>query len=78
MAAEVSILLETETQAKQLWEKTTFLSTDSVSKNHNIGAGIANNLGTKHNPIHAFCKSHTAGKGIDSELLKALRNHLDC
>ena len=77
MAAAVSIFMKTEIDAKKLWEKTTFLSTDSVSKNHHIGAGIADKLGTEHNPHHAFCKSHTAGEGIDTDLLKALKNNLE-
>ena len=77
MAAAVSVLLKTATEAKQLWEKTTFISTDSVSKNHHIGAGVAEEFDSEHIPIHAFCKSHTAGEGIDSELLKVLKTSLE-
>ena len=44
--------------AKMLWEKTTALMTDSVSKNLIIGEGVAENLQSLHVPIHFLCKSH--------------------
>jgi hypothetical protein len=44
--------------AKTLWEKTTSLMTDSVSKNLQIGEGVATEIESKHVPFHLLCKSH--------------------
>ena len=43
---------------KILWEKTTATMTDSVSKNHHIGDGVAEVLESNHIPISLLCKSH--------------------
>ena len=72
MAAAASILLNKDIEPDKLWINTHYLSTDSVSKNHSIGQGVADALGSSHVPIHSFCKSHTAGEGIDAELIKTL------
>ena len=45
--------------AKQLWEKTTVIMTDSVEKNLKIEDGIADALGSSYKPIHTLCKAHT-------------------
>ena len=45
--------------AKILWEKTTALMTDSVSKNLGIENGVAEYFGSTHLPYHLLCKSHT-------------------
>ena len=44
--------------AKMLWEKTTALMTDSVSKNLNIGEGVAECLLSTYVPYHLLCKAH--------------------
>ena len=43
---------------KTLWEKTTSLMTDSVSKNLQIGEGVAKEIESRHVPFHLLCKSH--------------------
>ena len=81
IAAAGSVLLKTEVSAIQLWNKITFLSTDSVSKNHHIGGMISRILDKEvqlvHEPIHTFCKSHTAGEGIDEKLINVLQEKLE-
>ena len=44
--------------AKLLWEKTTSIMTDSVTKNLYIGDGVAEVLQSSHIPYHLLCKSH--------------------
>ena len=44
--------------AKMLWEKTTAIMTDSVSKNLKIGEGAAKILQSLYVPYHLLCKSH--------------------
>ena len=44
--------------AKLLWEKTTSIMTDSVSKNLQRGDGVAEVLQSSHIPYHLLCKSH--------------------
>ena len=43
--------------AKLLWEKTTSIMADSVSKNLQIGDGVAKVLQSSHIPYHLPCKS---------------------
>ena len=43
--------------AKLLWEKTMLVVTDSVSKNLQIGDGVAEVLQLRHTLYH-LCKSH--------------------
>ena len=45
--------------AKELWEKTTVIMTDSVERNLKIEDGIAVCLGSTYKPIHTLCKAHT-------------------
>ena len=54
-----------------LWEKTTTIITDSVSKNHKIGEGTAEALQSAHVQYHLFCKSHTV-EGFDRSNLSVL------
>ena len=44
--------------AKLLWENTTSIMTDSVSKNLYIGDGVAEVLQSSHIPYHLLCKPH--------------------
>ena len=53
-----TILSETSGTAKDLWEKTTAIMTDSVSKNLKIEDGVAETLHSDHKPYHLLCKSH--------------------
>ena len=88
IASAVSIILKNTVVPTIIWEKTTFVSTDAVSKNHYIGEGVAEKLGCSHVQVHVLCKSHTAGEGVDTELIKVLikrvelplklRTHLEC
>ena len=57
--------------AKMLWEKTTAIMTDSVSKNHKISEGTAEALQSAHVPYHLLCKSHTV-EGFDWSILSVL------
>ena len=57
--------------AKVLWEKTTALMTDSVTKNLKIGEGAAEKFGSSHVPYHLLCKSHTV-EGFDRSNLAGL------
>ena len=45
--------------AKDLWEKTLTIMTDSVEKNLHIEKGIAKELKSNHVPYHFLCKAHT-------------------
>ena len=45
--------------AKDLWEKTLIIMTDSVEKNLHIEKGIAKELKSNHVPYHFLCKAHT-------------------
>ena len=58
----------------ELWDQTTALMTDAVSKNHKVEEGVSAALGTQHVPHHLFCKSHTVGgvEGLDKSNIKAL------
>ena len=47
------------TTAKDLWEKTLIIMTDSVQKNLHIEKGIAKELISNHVPYHFLCKAHT-------------------
>ena len=76
IALATSIKRGEDVSAKMVWEKVTFISTDSVSKNHFIGEGVAERLQSKHVPIHVLCKSHTV-EGIDRASLKVLTNYLE-
>ena len=76
VALASSIESKSEITAKMLWEKVTFLSTDSVSKNHFIGEGVAERLHSSHVPIHVLCKSHTV-EGLDRASLKVFTNSLE-
>ena len=71
MALAASIQLKHEVTAKDLWEKVTFLATDAVSKNHKVGEGLSERLGSNHVPIHVLCKSYTV-EGLDQASLKVL------
>ena len=76
MALATSIEEREKVTAKMLWENITFISTDSVSKNHFIGEGVAQRLQSSHVPIHVLCKSHTV-EGLDRVSLKVLTNCLE-
>ena len=47
------------TTARDLWEKTLIIMTDSVEKNLHIEKGIAKELKSNHVPYHFSCKAHT-------------------
>ena len=55
--------------AKMLWEKTTSLMKDSVSKNLNIGEGVAECLLSTYVPYHLLCKAHPVEAFDRSNLL---------
>ena len=57
--------------AKMLWEKTTAIMTDLVSKNHKLGEGTAEALQSAHVPYHLFCKSHRV-EGFDRSNMSVL------
>lgn len=76
LALATSIEREEVVTEKMLWEKVTFIATDSVSKNHFIGEGVAKRLLSDHVPIHVLCKSHTV-EGLDRASLKVLTNYLE-
>ena len=71
VALAASIEKKEEVTPKIIWENVTFISTDSVSKNHFIGEGVAQRLKSSHVPIHVLCKSHTV-EGLDRASLKVL------
>ena len=50
--------------AADLWQNTTALMTDAVSKNLNVHRGISDALATEYVPLHLLRKSHTV-KGLD-------------
>ena len=50
--------------ADDLWQSTTALMTEAVSKNFNVHRGINDALVTEYVPLHLLCKSHTV-EGLD-------------
>ena len=50
---------EQRTTAKELWEETKILMTDSVQDDPQIENGIVAALGSNHIPQHLLCKAHT-------------------
>ena len=59
--------------AKDLWEKTSIIMTDSVEKNLHIEKGIAKELKSNHVPYHFLCKSHTV-EALDRSNINVLAN----
>jgi hypothetical protein len=53
-----------EISAKELWEKTDDLMTDSVSKNMGVTDLISEKLETTYIPFHTLCKAHLT-EGLD-------------
>ena len=51
-------LSDIEVSTKDLWEKTTAIMTDSVSKNLKIEDGVAEQLGSNYKPTQLLSKSH--------------------
>ena len=51
-------LSDIEVSAKDLWEKTTAIMTNSVSKNLKIEDGVGAQLKWNYEPTHLLCKSH--------------------
>ena len=49
---------EQRTTARELWEKTTTIMTDSVEKNLHIENGIATTLCSSHIPLNLLFKAH--------------------
>ena len=76
MAAAATASRKKNISAKELWEQTTFLSTDAASKNLRIGEGVARALGSNHVPIHLLCKSHTV-EGLEASHLNVLSKCLE-
>ena len=64
--------------AKMLWEKTTVIMSDSVSKNLKIGEEAAEILQFLYVPYHLLCKSHPVGEFDQSNLsvLASVENKL--
>ena len=58
--------------AKDLWEKTLIIMTDSVEKNLHIEKGIAKELKSNHVPYH-LCKAHTV-EALDRSNINVLVN----
>ena len=59
--------------AKDLWEKTSIIMTDSVEKNLHIEKGIAKELKSNHVPYHFLCKAHTV-EALDRSNINVLAN----
>ena len=59
--------------AKDLWEKTSIIMTDSVEKNIHIEKGIAKELKSNHVPYHFLCKAHTV-EALDRSNINVLAN----
>ena len=59
--------------AKDLWEKTLIIMTDSVEKNLHIEKGIAKELKSNHVPYHFLCKAHTV-EALDRPNINVLAN----
>ena len=59
--------------AKDLWEKTSIIMTDSVEKNLHIEKGIAKELKSNHVPYHFLCKAHTV-EALDRSNITVLAN----
>ena len=59
--------------AKDLWEKTSIVMTDSAEKNLHIEKGIAKELKSNHVPYHFLCKAHTV-EALDQSNINALAN----
>ena len=51
IALAAAISMKQEVSAKTMWNNTTFLATDAVSKNYLIGEGLAKRLNTFHVPM---------------------------
>ena len=68
LAVAAGIKTSTPVSAKELWENTNNLMTDSVSKNLNIGILIASKLGSKHTPNALLCNAHVVEKFDDTNL----------
>ena len=63
--------VDTPVAAKDLWEKTSVIMTDSVEKNLKIEDGIAASLGSTYKPLHTLCKAHTV-EALDRSNLAVL------
>ena len=59
--------------AKNLWEKTSIIMTDSLEKNLHIEKGIAKELKSNHVPYHFLCKTHTV-EALDRSNINILAN----
>ena len=72
-------LSDIEVSAKDLWEKTTAIMRDSVSKTLKIVDGVAEQLGPNYKPTHLLLKSHlvdafdTANIDVLSQVKKKLK-----
>ena len=62
LAAAAEVKMSASVSAKDLWEKTDNLMTDSVTKNLEIGQLIASKLGSKHIPKALLCNAHVVEK----------------
>ena len=65
---------EQRTTAKELWEKTAIIMTDSVEKNFHIENGIAAALGSSHIPLLLLLKHHTV-EALSRSNINVLANH---
>ena len=68
LAVAAEVKMSTPVSAKELWEKTDNLMTDSVTKNLNIGPLIASKLGSSHIPKALLCNAHVVEKFDDTNL----------
>ena len=64
--------------AKDLWEKTTEIMTNSVSKNLKTEDGVADVLKSNYKPYHLLCKSHPveAFDRSDIDVLSTIENQI--
>ena len=64
---------------KDLWEKTTAIMTDFVSKNLKIEDGVIDVLKSNYKPYHLLCKSHLveAFDRSNIEVLSTIENQLN-
>ena len=59
--------------AKDVWEKTSIIMTDSAQKNLDIEKSIAKELKSNHVPYHFLCKAHTV-EALDRSNINVLPN----
>ena len=67
----LSVALDGERSAQELWGFVDAFMTDSVSKNMKVEQEVSKSLQTEHVPYHLLCKSHTCEK-LDESCINTL------